>query len=122
MGRLRQSSSAEAMGRHASLLAALRRAVFESHARTDPPTRKSAASGPPPTRKSAASGGCLAEPARSYVAKVRDQSYRITDGDIEVLATAGLSEDEIFEITVAAALGAALRSLDAGLQALRQEA
>ena len=111
MGRLRQSSSAEAMGRHASLLAALRRAVFESHARTDPPTRKSAAS-----------GGFLAEPARSYVAKVRDQSYRITDGDIEVLATAGLSEDEIFEITVAAALGAALRSLDAGLQALRQEA
>jgi hypothetical protein len=111
MGRLRQSSSAAAMGRHALLLAALRRAVFESPARTDPPTRKSAAG-----------GGFLPEPVSSYVAKVRDQSYRITDRDIEELTTAGLSEDEIFEITVAAALGAALRSLDAGLQALRREA
>jgi hypothetical protein len=45
MGRLRQSSPAEATGRHALLLAALRRAVFESPGRTDPATRKSAASG-----------------------------------------------------------------------------
>jgi hypothetical protein len=58
----------------------------------------------------------------SYVEEVRDQSYRITEADIDALKAAKLSEDEIFEITVAAALGAALRSLDAGMRALNEEA
>lgn len=35
---------------------------------------------------------------------------------------AGLSEDEIFELMVAAALGIATRSLNAGLRALRGDA
>jgi len=42
----------------------------------------------------------------------------VTDTDIADLKAAGLSEDCIFEITAAAAVGAALRSLDAGLRAL----
>lgn len=76
----------------------------------------------PELRSAAAAGGELAETWRAYATKVRDRSYRITDDDIGLLAAAGHSEDEIFEITVAAAVGAANRSLDAGLRALgRQE-
>lgn len=52
-----------------------------------------------------------------YAAMVRDVSYRITDEDVERLK-ADHTEDEIFEITAAAAISAALRSYDAGRQAL----
>jgi AhpD family alkylhydroperoxidase len=60
---------------------------------------------------------CAVEPpasARAYAALVRDASYRVTDADVARLKDAGHSEDEIFEITVAAAVAAGLRSLDAG--------
>jgi uncharacterized peroxidase-related enzyme len=86
----------------------LRRSVLDSPAVTDPATRTAAAS-----------GGQLPEPWASYAAAVREASYRVTDSDIERFAAAGHSEDEIFEITVAAAVGAALRSLDTGREVIR---
>ncbi|MEI8411810.1 hypothetical protein [Kribbella sp. CCNWLW201] len=46
----------------------------------------------------------------------------MTDADVAELRAVGVSEDEIFEITVAAALGAACHRLDAGLRVLREEA
>lgn len=46
---------------------------------------------------------------------VRDASYKITATDIDRLTAAGYTEDQIFEVTVAAAVGAALRCFDAGL-------
>jgi alkylhydroperoxidase family enzyme len=46
---------------------------------------------------------------------VRDASYKITDTDIDRLTAAGYTEDQIFEVTVAAAVGAALSCFDAGL-------
>jgi alkylhydroperoxidase family enzyme len=95
--------------RHADLVAALRRAVFESPAETAPGTRAAAGSGAP-----------VPDPWAAYVAKVRDSSYRITDADVAALTAAGCSEEQIFEITVAAATGAALQRLDAGLRALRE--
>ena len=55
----------------------------------------------------------------SYATLVRDRSYRITDTDLAQLSAAGLSDDDIFEVTVAAAVGAALRRLDAGIRAVR---
>jgi alkylhydroperoxidase family enzyme len=54
----------------------------------------------------------------SYTAKVCDHADRVTDTDIEDLKVAGYNEDEIYEITVSAAVGAALGSLDAGLRRL----
>ncbi|HEX4678719.1 MAG TPA: hypothetical protein VH210_05905 [Gaiellaceae bacterium] len=48
-----------------------------------------------------------------YIEKVRTRAYTITDGDVEQLKEAGLSEDEIFEQTVAAAISEGLRRLDA---------
>lgn len=48
-----------------------------------------------------------------YLEKVRTRAYSITDSDVEQLKAAGLSEDEIFEQTVAAAIGEGMRRLDA---------
>ena len=50
-----------------------------------------------------------------YLDKVRDCAYTITDADLAALAAAGISEDEIFERTVAVAVAEGLRRLDAGL-------
>ena len=55
----------------------------------------------------------------AYVDKVARNAYRVTDGDVEALKRAGYSEDAIFEITVAAAVGAGLARLERGLSALR---
>ena len=56
--------------------------------------------------------------ARRYVGTVRRHAYRVTDADVEALRRSGLSEDEIFEITVSAAVAAGLERLDAGLRTL----
>ncbi len=55
---------------------------------------------------------------RPYVDKVARHAYRVTDTDIIALRRAGHSEDAVFEITIAAALGAALGRLERGLAAL----
>ncbi len=57
----------------------------------------------------------------AYVDKVALHAYKVVDRDVEELKEAGYSEDEIFEVTVAAAVGSALERLDAGLRALRAE-
>ena len=94
-------------GRHGTRIAVLRRAVFDS------PGATTAA-----VRAAAASGQGLPPPLAAYAAKVADAPYRIGDADLDALRADGCGESEIFEITVAAALGAALRSLDAGMRAL----
>ena len=48
-----------------------------------------------------------------YLAKVRTRAFTVTDGDVEELKQAGLSEDEIFEATVSVAITEGLRRLDA---------
>lgn len=48
----------------------------------------------------------------AYLEKVRDRAYAVTDRDIETLKAVGLSEDEIFEQTVAIAITEGLRRLD----------
>lgn len=55
----------------------------------------------------------------SYLEKVRLHAYKVTDADVQQLKDAGFSEDEIFEETVAAAVGAGLARLEAGLATLR---
>jgi alkylhydroperoxidase family enzyme len=55
----------------------------------------------------------------TYVKKVALYAYKTTDEDIEALRQAGYSEDAIFEITLSAALGAAMGRLERGLAALK---
>ena len=58
------------------------------------------------------------EAIASYLAKVRTGAYAVTDSDVEALKAAGLTEDEIFEQTVAAAIGQGLRRLDRALEVI----
>jgi hypothetical protein len=55
-----------------------------------------------------------------YVDTVARHAYKVTDTHIDALRTRH-SDDALFEITVAAAVGAALHRLDRGLAALRGE-
>jgi alkylhydroperoxidase family enzyme len=57
--------------------------------------------------------------AEAYADTVRRHAYRVTDAQVDALQEAGLSQDEVFEVTVAAAVGAGLKRLDAGLRAMR---
>lgn len=50
--------------------------------------------------------------------KVALHAYRITDDDVRALEAAGYSEDEVFEVTLCAALGAGLARFERGLAAL----
>jgi len=56
--------------------------------------------------------------ASRYVDTVRRHAYRVTDDDVAELQRHGLSEDEIFELTVATAVRAGLERLDIGLRVL----
>ncbi len=54
----------------------------------------------------------------AYLAKVREGAFAITDADVDGLKAAGLSEDAIFEQTVATAIGQGLRRLDRALEVI----
>ena len=58
---------------------------------------------------------------RPYVEKVAMHAYKVVDADVDGLREAGYSEDAIFELTLAAALGAAQARLEAGLAAVGAE-
>jgi hypothetical protein len=54
----------------------------------------------------------------SYLEKVHLRAYAITDADVDELKAAGVTEDEIFEQTVAAAISEGLYRLDAAEKVL----
>jgi|ERR1051326_5130806 alkylhydroperoxidase family enzyme len=54
----------------------------------------------------------------ALVEKIADQPWTVTDDDIVRAREAGYSEDQIYELVLAAAAGAGVRRLDAGLRAL----
>jgi alkylhydroperoxidase family enzyme len=53
-----------------------------------------------------------------YLDKVRSRAYTVTDADVAALIDAGVSEEEVFQHTVAVAVAEGLRRLDAGLGAI----
>jgi len=57
----------------------------------------------------------------AYLDKVALHAYKVTDEDLATLQRAGNSDDALFELTVSAALGAALGRLERGLAAVRGE-
>jgi hypothetical protein len=56
------------------------------------------------------------------VETIRLHAFKLTGRRLQELAEAGWTDGQIFELTVAAAFGAAKRRLDAGLQALGEAA
>jgi len=61
----------------------------------------------------------LAEPLSSLVDKVARHAYRVTEEDFAALRASSLSEDQIFEVVVCAAVGEATRQYDVALAALQ---
>ena len=70
-------------------------------------------------RQAAASGRGLPADLQPLIDKVHRHAYKVTDEDIAA-AQQKYGDDEMFEIIVSAALGAANQRLQAGLRALNE--
>jgi hypothetical protein len=73
---------------------------------------------PTELRRAAFDNAGLGEPMRTLVEKVAYNADRVTDEDVAAVRAAGLSEDQIFEIVVCAAIGQASRQYKNALAAL----
>jgi len=69
-------------------------------------------------RRAAFNNAGLAEPLRTLINKVAKHAYKVTDDDVAAARASGLSEDQIFELVVCAAIGQASRQYDTALAAL----
>ncbi len=69
-------------------------------------------------RRAAFENAALAVPVSTLVEKIVKRAHTVTDEDIASARAAGLSEDQIFEVVVCAAIGQASRQYDSALAAL----
>jgi alkylhydroperoxidase family enzyme len=101
-------------GRYAAYTRRLVDGVLTQPGHTPPQLRRAVLA------RAAGTGGADVPPAlAAYVDKVARHAYTVTDDDLARLQRAGHSDDALFEVTVSAALGAALGRLERGLAALR---
>ena len=84
--------------------------------------RRSVLEGPgslePSLRQAAAANSGVPGPLAAFVDKIHRHAYKITERDLAELRNAGYTEDQIFELTVSTATGAALKRLHRGLEAI----
>ena len=73
---------------------------------------------PPELRRAAFHNVARDGPMRTLVDKVAYRAYSVTDEDVVAARAAGLSEDQIFEVVVCAAIGQADRQYTSALAAL----
>ncbi|HEY3988787.1 MAG TPA: hypothetical protein VGM02_05775 [Acidobacteriaceae bacterium] len=69
-------------------------------------------------RRGAFDNAGLGEPMRTLISKVAKHAYKVTDEDIAAARALGLSENQIFEMMVCAAIGQATRQYNTALAAL----
>lgn len=72
----------------------------------------------PAQRAAAFTNTDVPPPLQGLVGKVVTMPAQVTAADFDVAKAAGFSEDQIFELVVAAAVGQSARLYDAGLAAL----
>ncbi|WP_236981294.1 MULTISPECIES: hypothetical protein [Mycobacterium] len=84
--------------------------------------RDNDATAPRRLRRAAFDNADLDEPVRTLVEKVALRSHQVTDEDVAAVRASGLTEDQIFEIVVCAAVGQASRQYDNALAALAEAA
>jgi hypothetical protein len=72
----------------------------------------------PEMRRAAFDDAEMNEPLRSLVNKVALHADQVTDDDIVAVQAAGLSEDQVFEVAVCAAIGQANREYNNARAAL----
>jgi hypothetical protein len=73
---------------------------------------------PTELRRAAFDNAGLNEPIRTLIEKVTYHARQVTDEDITAARAAGLSEDQVFEIVVCAAIGQASRQYQNAVAAL----
>jgi hypothetical protein len=71
-------------------------------------------------RRAAFDDAGLAPPLRTLIDKVARRPTHVTDEDIANVRALGLSEDQIFELVICAAVGEATRQYDTALEALAE--
>ena len=69
-------------------------------------------------RRAAFDNAGLAKPLNTLIDKVTKHAYQVTDEDIAAARASGLTEDQIFEMVVCAAIGQSSRQYDKALAAL----
>jgi hypothetical protein len=69
-------------------------------------------------RRAAFDNAGLPKPMNLLIDKVAKHTHEVTDEDIAAARASGISEDQIFEIVVCAAIGQASRQYDTALEAL----
>jgi hypothetical protein len=72
----------------------------------------------PAQRRAAFNNAGLEPPLSTLIEKVAKHAQKVTDEDVNAVRALGLSEDQIFEIVVCAAVGQATRQHDNALAAL----
>ena len=105
-------------GRFGSEVARLREAVLDGPGETPAALRQAMAARSGELAMGRAETAVPDELA-PYLDKVALHAYKVVDRDVENLRDAGYSENGLFELTVAAAVGSALERLEAGLQAIQ---
>ncbi|MPZ13053.1 MAG: hypothetical protein GEU73_01270 [Chloroflexi bacterium] len=70
-------------------------------------------------RRAAFGNAGLTPPLSTLIDKVAKRAYTVTDEDIVAARASGLTEDQIFEIVVCAAIGQASRQYHTALTALK---
>jgi len=74
----------------------------------------------PEQRQAAFDNAGLAEPLSTLTNKVALEAHKVTDSDIKAVKRTGVSEDQLFELIVCAAVGQASRQYQSGLAALAE--
>lgn len=69
-------------------------------------------------RRAAFDNAAVGEPLGTLIQRVTKHAYQVTDEDIAAARASGLSEDQIFEMVVCAAIGQATRQYDTAFAAL----
>jgi hypothetical protein len=69
-------------------------------------------------RRAAFENAGLAEPLRTLIDKVAMQAIAVTDRDVAAVRASGLTEDQIFELVVCAAVGQSTRQCESAGAAL----
>jgi hypothetical protein len=69
-------------------------------------------------RRGAFDNAGLGEPMRTLISNVAEHPTNVTDEDFAAARASGQSEDQIFEMVIAAAIGHATRQYDTALSAL----
>jgi len=69
-------------------------------------------------RQAAFENAGLADPLKTFIQKVATQATAVTDRDIAVVLASGLTEDQIFEIVICAAVGQSARQYNSAHAAL----